>query len=132
MTRKHTVHLQRDLPQLVASGVGKLMDLWGHQAERIEAYKNTKVRDRVVHDLVIRACDLGAITNRMIPAVLKEWRELSYPEFQERTIWSVFNAATEVLKDGNLQQLPNRTSALHSLMDTHVGLREELLVDEVV
>ncbi len=121
ISRKHTVHLQRDMPQLVSRGVGRLMDLWGHQGKRIEAYKNTRVKDRVAHDLVIRAVDLGACTNRMIPTVLKEWRTPTYPAFGDRTAWSLFNAFTEALK-GNLPELPNRTEALHGLMDSHVGL----------
>src|SRR5277367_403173 len=82
LTRKHTVHLQRDLPQLVAGGVGKLMQLWVHQGERIDAYKNYRMRDKSAHDLIVRAVDVGAATNRMIPWVLKEWREPSHPEFQ--------------------------------------------------
>ena len=123
LTRKHTIYLQRDLPHLVASGVGKLMELWHHQGSRIDAYKNYRMRDRSAHDLVIRAVDVGACTNRMIPSVLKEWREPSHPEFQDRTAWSLFNGFTEVLK-GNLPELPKRTQALHALFDTTVGLSQ--------
>jgi hypothetical protein len=121
LTRKHTTHLQRDLPQLVSMGVGRLMDLWGHQSQRIDAYKGYRMREKAAHDLVIRATDVGACTNRMIPSVLKEWREPSYPEFGDRTAWSLFNAFTEVLK-GNLVELPRRTEVLHGLFDTQVGL----------
>ena len=52
LTRKHTVHLQRDLPQLVGRGVGKLAELWSHQRQRIDAYKNHRMRDKSAHDLV--------------------------------------------------------------------------------
>ena len=121
LTRKHTVHLQRDLPQLVGSGVGKLMQLWVHQADRIDTYKNYRMRDRSAHDLIVRAVDVGAATNRMIPAVLKEWREPSHPEFTDRTAWSLFNAFTEVLK-GNLPELPRRSERLHALFDNQVKL----------
>ena len=95
--------------------------MFGHQAERIDAYKNYRMRDKSAHDLVVRAVDLGAATNRMIPAVLKEWREPRHPEFADRTAWSLFNGFTEVLK-GNLPELPKRTQALHALFDSHVGL----------
>ncbi len=121
LTRKHTTHLQRDLPQLVAGGVGKLMQLWMHQGQRIDAYKNHRMRDKSAHDLVIRAVDVGACTNRMIPSVINEWREPSHIEFQERSAWSLFNAFTEILK-GNLAELPKRTEVLHGLFDTTVGL----------
>ena len=106
---------------MVAGGVGRLMQLWGHQGQRIDAYKNYRLRDKAAHDLVIRAVDVGACTNRMIPQVLKEWREPSHPEFQDRTAWSLFNGFTEILK-GNLPELPKRTEVLHGLFDAHVGL----------
>ena len=122
LTRKHTVHLQRDLPQLVGRGVGQLMQLWVHQGERIDAYKNHRIREKAAHDLVIRSVDVGACTNRLIPQVLKEWREPSHPEFGDRTAWSLFNAFTEILK-GNLPELPKRTEALHGLFDAQVGVR---------
>jgi hypothetical protein len=57
----------------------------------------------------------------MVPTVIKEWREPSYPEFGERTAWSLFNAFTEVLK-GNLPELPKRTECLHALFDKQVKL----------
>jgi hypothetical protein len=121
LSRKHTVHLQRDLPQLAARAVGQLMDVWHHQGQRINAYKNYRMRDKSAHDLVVRAVDVGAATNRMIPAVLKEWREPRHPEFGDRTAWSLFNAFTEILK-GNLPELPKRTEVLHGLFDQQVKL----------
>lgn len=126
LTRKHTSNLLRDLPIMVSHGVGRLYDLFGHQSQRIEAYKLTKIRDKTAHDLVIRAVDVGACTNRMIPQVLKQWREPVHPEFQDRTAWSLFNGFTEVLK-GNLDELPKRTQALHALFDTTVGLPQAQL-----
>ena len=121
LTRKHTSNLLRDLPQLVSHGVGRLYDLFGHQSQRIEAYKNYRIKDKTAHDIVIRSFDTGAITSRMIPTVLKEWREPRHEEFREKSAWSLFNAFTETLK-GNLTELPKRTQALHALMDNHVGL----------
>lgn len=37
LARKHTTHIIRDLPRLVQSAVGKLMDRWHHQAQRSPA-----------------------------------------------------------------------------------------------
>jgi len=54
--------------------------------------------------------------------VLHEWREPRHDAFEGRNVWSLFNAFTESLKEGNLAELPNRTEALHGLLDTHVGL----------
>ena len=60
LSRKHTVHLQRDLPQLAARAVGQLMEAWHHQDARIDAYKAYRMRDHSAHDLVVRSLDVGA------------------------------------------------------------------------
>ena len=89
-------------------------------------FANTKskamISDTDAHDLIIRAIDVGVCSNRLIPPVLHEWREPRHDAFEGRNVWSLFNAFTESLKDGNLAELPKRTEALHGLLDTHVGL----------
>ena len=126
LARKHTTHICRDLPRLVQSAVGKLMDRWHHQDTRLSIYKLTEIEDRTAHDIVVRACDVGVCPNKLIPHVLHEWREPRHEAFAPRNAWSLFNAFTEALK-GNLIELPRRTEALHGLLDTHVGLDAPLL-----
>jgi len=121
IARKHTRFILRDIPSLTQDAIGRLMQRWHHQDERIVAYKGKNVTDRVAHDLIIRSTDVGAATPRQIPSILKEWRDPKYQEFQTRNVWSLFNAFTEVAK-GNLIELPRRTERLHGLMDSFVGL----------
>jgi hypothetical protein len=58
----------------------------------------------------------------LIPAVLHEWREPRHDAFEARNVWSLFNSVTEALKEGNLNELPKSTEALHGLPDFAVGL----------
>jgi Domain of unknown function (DUF932) len=120
--RKHTRHINRDLPQLVSRSIGQLMAKWHQQDTRIAAYKEAEIYDTQAHDLIIRATDVGVCSNRLIPNVLHEWREPKHGAFEGRNVWSLFNAFTESLKEGSLQELPKRTEALHGLLDTFVGL----------
>lgn len=120
--RKHTRFINRDLPQLVERSIGLLLEKWHDQDKRIEAYKQHEIHDLDAHDLIIRACDVGVCSNRLIPAVLHEWREPVHEEFHPRTIWSLMNSFTEALKDSDLNQLSMRTEALHGLLDVAVGL----------
>ena len=120
--RKHTRFIHRDLPQLTERAIGLLMAKWHDQDKRIDAYKDHLVSDKAAHDLVIRSVDVGVCANSYIPDVLKEWRAPRHLAFEERNIWSLFNAFTEVLKDGSLAELPKRTQALHGLLDSAVGL----------
>lgn len=120
--RKHTRFIVRDLPMITERAIGTLMSKWHDQDKRIAAYKEAEITDTLAHDLVIRATDVGVCSNRLIPSVLHEWREPRYSAFEERNVWSLFNAFTESLKDGSLAELPKRTEALHGLLDVHVGL----------
>jgi hypothetical protein len=120
--RKHTRFIHRDLPMLTECAIGQLMAKWHDQDRRIEAYKEAELRDKDAHDLIIRATDVGVCGNRLVPTVLQQWREPQHEVFEERNVWSLFNAFTEALKEGNLAKLPKRTEALHGLLDIHVGL----------
>jgi hypothetical protein len=121
-TRKHTTHILRDLPQVVDRGMERLIEVRGWQERRIEAYKNYTVNDSGAHDFFVRALDAGALPITRLPDALREWREPSHEVFQARTVWSLFNAVTEVVKGRNLTELPRRTVALHKLSDAVVGL----------
>jgi hypothetical protein len=122
LARKHTAHVERDLPQLVERAVGRLGDLRRTQDERFAAYRSHELSDGAAHDLVVRALDAGVAPVTRLPLVLKEWREPRHSEFREgRTAWRLFNAFTEALK-GNLDALPRRTQALHGLLDAACGL----------
>jgi hypothetical protein len=122
LSRKHTVNVERDLPQLVNRAVAKLADLRYRQEVRFQTYKTYEVSDRLAHDLLVRAVDARVLPVTKLPCVLREWREPRHPEFRQgKTGWRLFNAFTEVLK-GQLDNLPRRTQALHGLLDAACGL----------
>ena len=122
LVRKHTRFIGRDLPFIVERAVGQLLQKWHDQDTRIAAYRTYELTDKDAHDIVVRATDVGACSNRLLPAVLHEWRQPRHEAFQPRNVWSLFNAFTEAFKDGDLAVLPKRTEALHALMDSQVGL----------
>lgn len=78
--------------------------------------------EKSAHDLIIRAVDCRAITTTQVPSVLKEWREPTYPDFQPRTAWSLFNAFTENYKTLEPSTALHRSQALHGLFDQLVGI----------
>lgn len=120
--RKHTVNVMRDLPGLVSSAVGRLINLRGAQEQRIATYKQSELGDARVNDILIQALDARVIGATRIPAILGEWRKPRHEEFAPRTAWSLFNAFTEVLKAVSLPELPNRTVRLHGLLDQVTGV----------
>src|SRR5262249_19683593 len=57
LARKHTAHIERDLPQLVARSVGLLGGLREAQERRFLTYRSHELTDAQVHDALIRALD---------------------------------------------------------------------------
>jgi len=119
IARRHTRFIERDLPRIVHTAVGRLADMRGQQDERIRTYKETEIVDAAAHDLIIRAVDANVLPVTQVPAVLEEWRSPSHDEFAAdgKTVWRFHNAMTHVWKGRNLAALPRRSQALHGLLD---------------
>lgn len=122
LARKHTRFIMRDLPRLVNTTVGRLPDLRNQQAQRIETYKSVQLDDPEFHDIIIHAVDSGVIAASKVPKVLQHWRDPEHREFSNHTMWSAFNAFTEVLKEYDVQDLPRRSQALHGIIDVRAGV----------
>lgn len=121
ISRKHTNRIRFDLPGLVSRAVGKLNEHSRTQDERIAAYKGAALTNADACELIVRAARLRAIPQTTILDVEKEWREPRYPAFEPRTVWSLENAVTEVLKGRSALELPRRTLSLHGLLDPIAG-----------
>ena len=126
--RKHTTNIITDLPRLMADAILQLREHEDLQDRRFACYKDTLINDPTVHDLVIRAMDQGAISASKIPALLHEWREPALEVWRDepRSCWRLHNAFTETFKQigrrGPVWRLPERSRALHSVLDKHVSL----------
>lgn len=117
---KHTRLVLDRLPRLVGEGISRLIEKRGNQDRRIEAYKQATVeRDADLHDLVIRSYRAGAIPARAITEVIEEFETPRHEEFRPRTVWSYFNACTEILE--TYGDLTKRTQRLHTVVDAEVA-----------
>ena len=122
-TRKHTVHIRRDLPKIVGDAVRGVGDHERHQQRRIARYKHYDLSSRAQqHDILVQSVEEGVIPGSKLMDVLQEWRAPSHPEFKGRNAWNMFNCFTEQLKGYHAEQLRRRTNRLHDLMDRHTGL----------
>jgi len=137
LARRHTKNILSELDSVIARTLGRLFDFWVGQDNRIDSYKNYDLTDAQVNDLVIRAFKAGAIPKTKIVDVVNQWDKSDHPEFWDRNMNSLYNGFTEVYK-GNLNALPQRSDALHSVLDAEVGFdlsafdRPEMVEAEVV
>lgn len=94
--RKHTVHVLRDLPDMVYRMLSHVCQQRGRIDDEIGAMKARIVTAREAHHLMVEAMRRRAITAAKLPKILREWERPQHPEFTPRTAWSLFNAFTEV------------------------------------
>lgn len=116
-SRKQTTFIARDLPLLAAEACAKVGLLAARQDARFEAYKNMALDDRDASHGIIEMLRTGVINTQRVEKVVREWHEPSH-DHGTKSVWRLFNAATEVLKDAPIAELPRRTIGLQSIADT--------------
>ncbi len=120
IARRHTKFILRDLPTLLSGAFGKLLNTWGNNAKRIEAYQACALKDIEAHDLIAKAYRCGAVSKTALADVLdhnpehEEWSE-------HKNLWGLHNSFTNVMR-GNVLALPKRSDALHGLLDPLAGV----------
>lgn len=116
--RKHTVNIMRDLPNLIMAAVSNTKTMAHNQELRFEHYNDALVSDSDADHLILNMLRRGAINATRVPKVVQEWDEPSH-DFGGRSVWRLFNAATEALKGTNIHEMPNRTIELQALCDEY-------------
>jgi len=122
ITLKHTAHIRDRIDSMVWSAVGRLIGAYYKQDASYDRYKQTALSPMEANDAIIRSYEAGAITTKMIPGVLAEWKRPSYPEFQPRNAWSLFNSVTQTMKGSSFTMLPTRTTRLSALFNDLTGV----------
>ena len=125
LARRHTKNILSDLSQVIARTLGKMTETWASDEQRIQAYKNYELDNQQAHDLVIRAYQNGAISKAKIADVVEQWHKPEHDDFSPRTMHSLYNGFTHILK-GGITALPNRSLALHGVLDSQVGLTSQV------
>ncbi len=98
MNRKHTVHVFRDLPDLIYRMLGQVSSMRSRIDDEIAGMKATVLGPHRAHHLMVEAVRGGVLPASRLPKVIGAWEEPKHEEFASRTAWSLFNAFTEVQK----------------------------------
>lgn len=98
MTRKHTSNIERDLRNLMAEMFAKLEPLQARQAAEINGWKGWEVTEPEADHAIVQAIRGKVIPITHAAKVIDAWDQPPHPEFEPRTVWSLFNAFTEAAK----------------------------------
>ena len=125
---KHTLNILERLPLLITGAVGQLATKWDEESKRVQVYKDREITNSQGHELLIQAARNEVFPRSQFMDIADEWKSPRHPEFQGRTVWSLFNSVTEYLKPrensggSTTWLLPARTERLHAICDSECGL----------
>jgi len=121
LARRHTLNILNDIPRVLAEAVGRLVSHFNDMQARIDTYKTYELTEDAAAGLIVQLADAKALPAREVYPVMQQFRAPNHPEFQGRTLWSLYNGVTECLKGGDLSRLPARTMVAQSIFDSRVG-----------
>src|SRR5437870_12734486 len=96
MHRKHTVHVFRDLPDLIYRMLSRVSSMRERIDGEIAAMKARELLPVQAHHLMVEAMRSDVLPASRLPKVLESWEEPRHEQFAPRTAWSLFNAFAEV------------------------------------
>ncbi len=105
VTRKHTVNVFRDLPDMIYRMLSQVQVLQDRTVADIAAMKARELEPKEADHLMVEAIRGNALPASLLPKVLERWERPRTPElFGGRNAWRLFNAFTEVLKSRSPRQ----------------------------
>lgn len=121
LARKHTTNILRDIARVLSEAVGRCVSHFSDMTNRIENYKTIELVEDEAAGLIMSLADAKAIPAREVYPIMQQFRTPNHPEFNGRTLWSLYNGVTECLKGGDLSKLPARTMTMQSIFDARAG-----------
>ena len=98
MSRKHTVNVFRDLPDMIYKMLSQVSSMRERMDAEIAVMKIRELVPSQAHHLMVEAIRANILPASRLPKVIEAWEEPMHEAFAPRTAWSLFNGFTEVLK----------------------------------
>lgn len=118
LKRKHTSGIFGDIRTKMIDTISQLKGFFLNQEARFDKYKGCYLDLPQASELILKACEHGALPKTNILDVWAEFKNPTHPEFQENNLWSLYNAFTEIHKKRpSLVELPKRTMRMQALFD---------------
>jgi hypothetical protein len=112
VTKKHTRFGETRFLEGISKAVLGLQSYQKTETQRIADLQAWELSEDAANSYMLQAYEKNIVSTRILPLVIKEWREPKYDEFAPRTAWSLWNAFTDAI--GQVRQKSNPASAAHS------------------
>ena len=125
IARRHTRWGADRFNEAVSQAVLGLHEYQISAQQRIAQLQSWELSPLEAESLLLRSFEQGIVSSRVLPDVIKEWRNPRHPEFAGRNAFSLLNCFTEVLKErqkSNPQEAALQTIHLQRLLNPPDGI----------
>ncbi len=112
--RKHTTNVHTDLEEMILTGVYRARTSFINAVDDAGKMKQVEIDANGAFRALGHLFGHKVLSPRQMPVALKEWHNPSHKEFEPRTLWSLYNAVTEALKNSPPQSIMERHIQLHA------------------
>ena len=116
ISRKHSANVWQDLEELTITTIYRSQNNFNRILEDSQVMQSQHLSDDDAYRLTGLLYGHGIISPRQIPVVRKEWLTPSHDDFEDRNMWSFYNAVTEALKGSPPNKIMERHISLHQLL----------------
>ena len=98
--RRHTRHMQDDLPEMIGGLIDQIGAGEQQQADDFNTMKKATLKESWANSLMTKLVREGALAPSMLGKVIEEYDTPSHDEFLEdgHSVWTLLNACTEAYK----------------------------------
>ena len=114
--RKHTANVWNDLEELTITTIYRSQHNFTKIVEDAEIMRGRDLSNDNAFRLLGLLYGNDVISPRQIPAVKREWLNPSHDEFEDRNVWSFYNACTEALKSTPPNKIMEKHISLHDIL----------------
>lgn len=104
VSRKHTLNGSRDYQNQISETVGNIKAFAANEYKRYNRWMYTKVSKRDRDEIILLALESGVYPKAMLPDIFREQVRPSYAEFNDGTVWGMFNNFTTVMQPRGIRR----------------------------
>ena len=121
ISRKQTTYISRDFPLRVSEIVARISNARAQQDERFDKYQAFTLSNGDAEHGMIELLRREVINPSRMAKLVNEWDSPTF-DHGDPSVWRLFNAATETLKESPIADITRRTIGVQSLCDEIAGV----------
>ena len=116
--RRHTANVLQDLEELIITTIYRSRNNFLKIQEDSDRMRLAGLCDDDAFRMLGLLFGRAVLSPRQLPVVKKEWLAPTHDAFQERTLWSFYNACTAALKSCQPNRIMEKHIELHQVLAT--------------